>query len=32
MYLMNGFRQIEGVQIIAGADVYGIKRQRFENG
>ena len=30
MYLMNGFRQIEGVQIVAGADVYGIKRQRFE--
>lgn len=30
MYLMNGFRQIEGVQIVAGADVYGIKRERFE--
>jgi predicted dehydrogenase len=30
MYLMNGFRQIGGVQIVAGADVYGIKRQRFE--
>ncbi len=30
VYLMNGFRQIEGVQIIAGADVYGIKRRRFE--
>jgi predicted dehydrogenase len=30
IYLMNGFRQIEGVQIVAGVDVYGIKRQRFE--
>ncbi len=30
MYLMDGFRQIEGVHIVAGADVYGIKRQRFE--
>ncbi len=29
-YLMDGFSQIEGVQIVAGADVYGIKRQRFE--
>lgn len=31
MYLIDGFRQIGGVQIVAGADVYGIKRQRFEN-
>ncbi|MFP4365647.1 MAG: Gfo/Idh/MocA family protein [bacterium] len=30
MYLWNGFRDIEGVQIVAGADVYGIKRERFE--
>lgn len=30
MYLIDGFRQIGGVQIVAGADVYGIKRQRFE--
>ncbi|TVR74875.1 MAG: gfo/Idh/MocA family oxidoreductase [Marinilabiliales bacterium] len=30
MYLMAGFREIEGVQIVAGADVYGVKRQRFE--
>lgn len=30
MYLMNGFREIEGVRIVAGADVYGIKRERFE--
>ncbi len=31
IYLLNGFMQIEGVQIVAGSDVYGIKRQRFEN-
>jgi len=30
MNLMNGFGNIRGVQIIAGADVYGIKRERFE--
>lgn len=30
MFLLNGFLQIEGVEVIAGADVYGIKRQRFE--
>ena len=30
MYLMDGFRQIDGVQIVAGSDVYGIKRDRFE--
>ncbi len=30
MYLMQGFRGIEGVRIVAGADVYGIKRDRFE--
>jgi predicted dehydrogenase len=30
MNLLNGFRHIPGVQVIAGADVYGIKRQRFE--
>lgn len=28
--LMQGFARIEGVQVVAGADVYGIKRQRFE--
>jgi hypothetical protein len=28
--LLNGFSRIPGVQIVAGADVYGIKRQRFE--
>jgi len=31
MFLMNGFLQIEGVKVLAGCDVYGIKRQRFEN-
>ena len=30
MFLLNGFLQIPGVQIIAGCDVYGIKRKRFE--
>ena len=30
MNLFNGFSSIPGVQIVAGADVYGIKRQRFE--
>jgi len=30
MYLMNGFIQIQGVQVLAGCDVYGIKRKRFE--
>ncbi len=30
MFLMNGFINIEGVKVIAAADVYGVKRQRFE--
>ena len=30
MNLMNGVIGIPGVQVVAGADVYGIKRQRFE--
>jgi predicted dehydrogenase len=30
MYLLSGFIQIPGVKVIAGCDVYGIKRQRFE--
>lgn len=30
MFLMNGFIQIPGVQVVAGCDVYGIKRKRFE--
>ena len=31
MFLMNGFIQVPGVKVLAGCDVYGIKRQRFEN-
>ena len=31
MYLLNGFIQIPGVRIVAGSDVYGRKRTRFEN-
>jgi len=30
MFLMNGFIQIPGVTVLAGCDVYGIKRKRFE--
>jgi predicted dehydrogenase len=30
MYLLDGFLQIPGVEVLAGADVYGIKRKRFE--
>jgi predicted dehydrogenase len=30
MFLLNGFMQIPGVQVLAGCDVYGIKRKRFE--
>jgi predicted dehydrogenase len=30
MALLNGFTQIPGVEVIAGCDVYGIKRKRFE--
>lgn len=30
MNLFNGFSRVKNVQIIAGADVYGIKRERFE--
>ena len=30
MFLLNGFIRIPGVQVVAGCDVYGIKRQRFE--
>jgi predicted dehydrogenase len=30
MGLMNGFLSIPGVQIVAGADVYGVKCTRFE--
>jgi predicted dehydrogenase len=28
--LMRGFNSVPGVQVVAGADVYGIKRERFE--
>jgi len=31
MFLLNGFMGIEGVKVLAGSDVYGIKRQRFES-
>jgi len=30
MYLLNSFLNIEGVRVVAGCDVYGIKRKRFE--
>jgi hypothetical protein len=30
MFLLSSFLQIEGVDVLAGCDVYGIKRQRFE--
>ena len=30
MFLLNGFLQIPGVKVVAGCEVYGIKRQRFE--
>ena len=30
MFLLNGFMQVPGVKVIAGCDVYGIKRKRFE--
>lgn len=29
MYLLNGYLGIEGVQVVAGSDVYGVKRERF---
>jgi len=29
MYLLNGYLGIPGVQVVAGSDVYGIKRERF---
>ncbi len=29
MFLLNGFIGIPGVQVVAGSDVYGIKRERF---
>jgi predicted dehydrogenase len=30
MFLLSGFLKIPGVQVVAGCDVYGIKRKRFE--
>lgn len=30
MFLLNGFINIDGVKVLAGSDVYGVKRQRFE--
>ncbi|MDD3787099.1 MAG: Gfo/Idh/MocA family oxidoreductase [Petrimonas sp.] len=29
MYLLNGYLTIPGVKVVAGSDVYGIKRERF---
>ena len=31
MFLLNGFLQVPGTNVVAGCDVYGIKRQRFVN-
>ena len=30
MFLLKGFMQVPGVRVVAGCDVYGIKRERFE--
>jgi predicted dehydrogenase len=30
MFLLDGFIKIPGVRVVAGCDVYGIKRKRFE--
>ncbi len=30
MHLLNGFMHVTGVRAVAGCDVYGIKRERFE--
>ena len=30
MFLLNGFIQLEGVKVLAGCDVYGVKHTRFE--
>ena len=30
MFLVNSFMNLDGVEVLAGADVYGIKRKRFE--
>ncbi|WP_321287386.1 Gfo/Idh/MocA family oxidoreductase [uncultured Sunxiuqinia sp.] len=31
MFLLNGFMEVPRVRVVAGCDVYGRKRQRFEN-
>ncbi len=31
MFLLNGFMSLDGVKVLAGCDVYGIKRRRFEH-
>lgn len=31
MFLLDAFSKIEGVKVVAGSDVYGRKRTRFEN-
>lgn len=31
MFLLNGFIKLPGVKVVAGCDVYGRKRTRFEN-
>ena len=30
MSLLGGFLQVPGIKVVAGCDVYGVKRQRFE--
>jgi predicted dehydrogenase len=30
MFLLSGFLQIPGAKVVAGCDVYGVKRKRFE--
>ena len=30
MFLLNGFISIPGIRVVAGCDVYGVKRKRFE--
>lgn len=30
MFLLNGFMSVSGVEVVAGSDVYGVKRKRFE--
>jgi predicted dehydrogenase len=30
MFLLSGFLELPGTQVVAGCDVYGIKRERFK--